>query len=64
MNVMEDGHEIRQAQRHDSRVTCVGRILRAASIDELPQLVNVLVANVARGSADRTQSLSIMDAPS
>jgi lipopolysaccharide/colanic/teichoic acid biosynthesis glycosyltransferase len=26
----------------DPRVTCVGRVLRATSIDELPQLVNVL----------------------
>ena len=42
MNVLEDGHEIRQAQRNDGRVTRVGRILRVTSIDELPQLVNVL----------------------
>ena len=42
MNVLEDGHEIRQARRNDSRVTRVGRVLRATSIDELPQLVNVL----------------------
>ena len=42
MNVLEDGHKIRQAQRNDDRVTRVGRILRATSIDELPQLVNVL----------------------
>ena len=42
MNVLEDGQEIRQAQRNDGRVTRVGRILRATSIDELPQLVNVL----------------------
>jgi len=42
MNVLEDGHKIRQAQRNDGRVTRVGRILRITSIDELPQLVNVL----------------------
>jgi Undecaprenyl-phosphate glucose phosphotransferase len=42
MNVLEDGYKIRQAQRNDGRVTRVGRILRATSIDELPQLVNVL----------------------
>jgi undecaprenyl-phosphate galactose phosphotransferase/putative colanic acid biosynthesis UDP-glucose lipid carrier transferase len=42
MNVMEDGHKIRQAQRSDSRVTRIGRLLRATSIDELPQLANVL----------------------
>ena len=31
-----------QARRNDPRVTHVGRILRATSIDELPQLINVL----------------------
>ena len=29
-------------KRHDNRVTSVGKILRALSLDELPQLVNVL----------------------
>jgi undecaprenyl-phosphate galactose phosphotransferase/putative colanic acid biosynthesis UDP-glucose lipid carrier transferase len=42
MNVMEDGGRIVQAQRDDKRVTAVGRVLRRTSIDELPQLVNVL----------------------
>jgi undecaprenyl-phosphate galactose phosphotransferase/putative colanic acid biosynthesis UDP-glucose lipid carrier transferase len=42
MNVLEDGLIIPQARRNDPRVTGVGRILRATSIDELPQLVNVL----------------------
>ena len=42
MDVLEDGRVIPQARRNDPRVTRVGRILRATSIDELPQLVNVL----------------------
>jgi undecaprenyl-phosphate galactose phosphotransferase/putative colanic acid biosynthesis UDP-glucose lipid carrier transferase len=47
MNVMEDGHEMRQAQRNDGRVTRVGRILRTTSIDELPQLVNVICGQMS-----------------
>jgi putative colanic acid biosynthesis UDP-glucose lipid carrier transferase len=42
MTVREDGDGVRQAQRGDARVTRVGRVLRKLSIDELPQLINVL----------------------
>ena len=42
MSVLEDGHVIAQARRNDPRLTRVGRIFRATSIDELPQLLNVL----------------------
>jgi putative colanic acid biosysnthesis UDP-glucose lipid carrier transferase len=42
MSVLEDGRQIAQTRRNDSRLTKVGRILRQSSIDELPQLLNVL----------------------
>jgi undecaprenyl-phosphate galactose phosphotransferase/putative colanic acid biosynthesis UDP-glucose lipid carrier transferase len=42
MTVCEDGPTIRQAQKNDKRLTRFGALLRSTSIDELPQLVNVL----------------------
>ena len=42
MSTMDDGPVVRQAQRNDLRVTRLGRLLRKLSIDELPQLFNVL----------------------
>jgi exopolysaccharide biosynthesis polyprenyl glycosylphosphotransferase len=47
MKVTESGYDMREAKEGDPRITRVGRFIRATSIDELPQLVNVVLGSMS-----------------
>ncbi len=68
MTVLEDGPVVVQACKNDRRVTRIGGILRRTSLDELPQLLNVLAGDMSlvgprphAAAHDKSYALEISD---
>ncbi len=47
MTVAEDGENVQQATKNDSRITPFGAFLRRTSLDELPQFIHVITGEMS-----------------
>ena len=47
MRCEDNGPNVLQAQRGDDRITKIGKLIRMASVDELPKLLNVLKGDMS-----------------